>query len=312
MIDKFKKQIQNNKSVKNILLLKNEEFIVEKDYNYNIFLSNEYYWRIYKKIDNISLKQAKKMAYSIFFKFIPNIENMEFLVFEIIKNEFLFIAYNKKEIIDILIKKGFNFEKIKQISLIQFLNIENNEIFRINENYIIESKDNLISLIKNNELNIENLDIENLVSLNYFNLKLFNNTNEIDNNKYNISFFIINILLIIFTSFSIYNNIKINKNIVKYNDFLLSQNNLPNSMIQLNSIYIKYKSLEDKKNNINSIFEILSTLNLLNFDIEIVDNNFNIIVLNNKDELLNKIIIEFNKKNISNYKIENNILKVEI
>lgn len=306
--------MKNN--LKNIFIYKKINKInnIEQQ-KFNIILSNEFYWRRIKKLPKTSIKEAQKLAYSIFYKNIPNIEKYTFKVFKKNQNEFLFLAYDKEKIFNFLndiLSKDLN--KINTITFLDLILINKElEEIEINKNIFIKKINNFYSIFYKTN------DIEN--NKNNFNFseykitKVFNFETSIskNNNKNLFNLFIfLNITLCIFLFMNLFSYKLFFNNAQDKLDKLYQETKLPKTTLQLNNIHSKYLELSTREYNIRKVFEIISILDFKTLNIEIEKEY---IYIKNIKENEKVKIIELIKKN--NIKIdisieEDNLLKVII
>jgi hypothetical protein len=104
----------------------------------NVVLSPEYYWVKRATIPVKHRYKAKLYAASIMEDFIPNGENYEYEVFKTDKaQEFIIIAYDKKEILQLLKEKFYDTKNINSIYWAQTLFNDIKECIKIDKKHTL-------------------------------------------------------------------------------------------------------------------------------------------------------------------------------
>ncbi len=208
----------------------------------NIILSPEFYW--IKKIDIPikSIKDAKKLAKSLF-------DLKGEYVFEAfkIKNTFFAVALPKKLNLNID-KKYINSIRIAQIEFFDF------ECIKVDENYYLRKIDDLIFFFPSSDKNC--ILLEDVLKK----IKLSKHTFSLERMNKTLLIYTVVIFLILNSSFLIktYSNQKEAQKIyIKTREFL-KKNSLPLTSFELESILNELKSKVKKEKNIKKALEIFS------------------------------------------------------
>lgn len=272
--------VSNNKS-KKIFLSSNTK--IYETSKVDIILSPEFYWvRIFEiPVKNIS--QAKAVLPTLFEDLLLKVGDLSYQVIKLEDNKYLCFAYINKKIFEAIKQSGVNLSLVNGIYFAQNECKEFKE-FCVEDKSFLYTNDEILVKVPNEVLSqkIElNEFLQNInLSSNKVDIKLYNNF--LNQKQIYILMFICGIIFVInFLKYFSYSN-EISKENEKIEEIKKS-NNLPSSMIQIDSIINSNKKIaqnEIKKREIleyvlsNPNFEIKSlelqndelTINFLNVD----------------------------------------------
>ncbi|GAB6075070.1 hypothetical protein [Nautilia lithotrophica] len=257
----------------------------------DIILSPQYYW--IKKIDIPlkSLKDAKKIAKSLF-----NLDSS--YIYDAFELDNKFFAYAIKKDLKLNIDKKY----INSIRLAQ-TELYNYDKINVSENHSIQKIDDLLFCFPNVENAPDINDIISKIELSKNTISLYNRINI--NKPLLISVGIIILLINIFFFLGyIQNKYAINK-LNQKKDNLLKKYNLPSTTLQLNSILNNLKKEDKKQTQLRKNLEFITNTPLKNNEEFLnlsYDKNFNLEIKTNRsfDEYFSKKfkVTSFLKNNI--------------
>ncbi len=274
----------------------------------DIILSPEFYWVRIFDIPVKNITQAKAVLPTLFEDILSKVAELSYQVIKLEENKYLCFAYMNKKIFEAIKQSGVN------LSLVNAVYFAQNECkdfhqFIVDDNSFLYTNDNILVKVPNEMLS-QKVDLNEFIhsinlSSNKVNIKLYNNY---FNQKQ------LYILIAILSFVSLINFSKIisySSEISKQNskmEELIKLNNLPSSMIQIDSIINSNKKiaqLEIKKREAleyilsNGSFEIkdlelqndLLNINFLNVDKQKIDEfiskKYKIISSNSQNLILN-------------------------
>ena len=237
------------------VFLDKDYMIGEVDENSSFILSPSFYWIKKEEIPVKSLREAQKVAKSLF-DYLPDSHELKFVVNKK-EDRFLFIAYNPKEILAALKAKGI--KKPNNIYLAQEAFFEKNVL--LNEQEALITVDDIVikvpvSLIQKGledfqKIDLSKLDLKEPIKINYFNV--------IDKEYVKIA------LPLAIISFLFLGEVvmlyKENRSILDKRFQIAKRNNLPLFSMQLDSIKAMLEKKERKqiaiRKRINRLLQIL-------------------------------------------------------
>jgi len=263
---------------------------IKTDEKIDIILSPEFYW---VRIFNIPVKtitQAKDVLPTLFEDILENISDLSYQVLKIEDNKFLCFAYSNKKIYETIKNLGVS------LSLVDGIYFSQNECkdykkFRYENKSFLYTQDNLLIMVPNDIIG-DSVDISKIIdsivlSSNKVNIKLYNNVLNIK------QIYSIVLILCILSIINIYKLFHYKNEIAKIDEKIVNikkTSNLPNSLIQTNSI-LKNNSLKIKR-EVKSREFLEYILNKEKFKFKKIDLNGGIVTVN---------ISNSDKKRIENY-----------
>ncbi|CAA6805310.1 MAG: Unknown protein [uncultured Campylobacterales bacterium] len=225
----------------------------------NVVLSDHYYW--YKK-KNIPVKlsiQAKRVASSLFLEESKN-HNFEYKVIKSGKEEFVFIAYDKSQIIKKLESLGISSEQINKIHFAQIEFAKLKQDLFVNENKTLTSIEGFITTVTKESSNQRHL--ANILKTKKLSSKTINV--KIDDKKYLVfkkSIIALGILSVVLLTHLITSRVLLG-NLKEQQNEIRIKYNLPSTNFELDSIIRKYQKIEDKQMRIRDIIQRVLAVSL--------------------------------------------------
>lgn len=278
----------------------------------DIILSPEFYWvRIFDiPVKNIS--QARAVVPTLFEDLLHDITDLSYQVIKLETNKYLCFAYINQKIYEAIKQSGINLSLVNSIYFAQN-ECKNFKQFYVDDKSFLYTQDEILVKIPK-ELLSEKVDLKNYIeninlSANRVDIKLYSNFLTSKQINMILAFCLI-FIVINFSKYFIYSN-EISNLDKKMQDIKIS-NNLPNSMIQIDSIISSNKKIAQKEiNKREAIYYILSNNDFEIKNIELQNDILNIDFLNVNGKKLEEYIskkykiISTNSSNlISNIKVQ--------
>lgn len=278
----------------------------------DIILSPEFYWvRIFDiPVKNIS--QAKAVIPTLFEDLLQDVTDLSYQVIKLETNKYLCFAYINQKIYEAIKQSGINLSLVNSIYFAQN-ECKNFKQFSVDDKSFLYTQDEILVKIPK-ELLSEKIDlkdyIENInLSANRVDIKLYSNFLTSKQINMILAFCLI-FIVINFSKYFVYSN-EISNLHNKMQDIKIS-NNLPNSMIQIDSIISSNKKIAQKEiTKREAIYYILSNNDFEIKNIELQNDILNIAFLNVNGKKLEEYIskkykiISTNSSNlISNIKVQ--------
>ncbi|MDY3199697.1 MAG: hypothetical protein RBQ84_02005 [Arcobacter sp.] len=278
----------------------------------DIILSPEFYWvRIFDiPVKNIS--QARAVVPTLFEDLLHDITDLSYQVIKLETNKYLCFAYINQKIYEAIKQSGINLSLVNSIYFAQH-ECKNFKQFYVDDKSFLYTQDEILVKIPK-ELLSEKVDLKNYIeninlSANRVDIKLYSNFLTSKQINMILAFCLI-FIVINFSKYFIYSN-EISNLDKKMQDIKIS-NNLPNSMIQIDSIISSNKKIAQKEiNKREAIYYILSNNDFEIKNIELQNDILNIDFLNVNGKKLEEYIskkykiISTNSSNlISNIKVQ--------
>ncbi|MGE0049949.1 MAG: hypothetical protein AB7S49_00330 [Arcobacter sp.] len=278
----------------------------------DIILSPEFYWvRIFDiPVKNIS--QARAVVPTLFEDLLHDITDLSYQVIKLETNKYLCFAYINQKIYEAIKQSGINLSLVNSIYFAQN-ECKNFKQFYVDDKSFLYTQDEILVKIPK-ELLSEKIDLKNYIeninlSANRVDIKLYSNFLTSKQINMILAFCLI-FIVINFSKYFIYSN-EISNLDKKMQDIKIS-NNLPNSMIQIDSIISSNKKIAQKEiNKREAIYYILSNNDFEIKNIELQNDILNIDFLNVNGKKLEEYIskkykiISTNSSNlISNIKVQ--------
>lgn len=271
----------------NLVLNKNNKIFlcsntkIETFFKVDIILSPEFYWvRIFDiPVKNIS--QARNVLPMLFEDIIDSTNELSYQVLKLEENKYLCFAYVNKRIYEAIKDSGIN------LSLVNSVYFAQNECkdfkqFNVDDKSFMYTEDGILVKVPN-DLLLDKLDLNEHInninlSSNKVDIKLYNNILS----RKQIYFISIVCLLVSFINFiKIYDykseSSKIENKINQEKD----RNNLPSSILQVDAIINKYKTIANTEIQKREVFEYILKNN--NFKINSIVLEKDILILNIKN-----------------------------
>lgn len=278
----------------------------------DIILSPEFYWvRIFDiPVKNIS--QARAVVPTLFEDLLHDITDLSYQVIKLETNKYLCFAYINQKIYEAIKQSGINLSLVNSIYFAKH-ECKNFKQFYVDDKSFLYTQDEILVKIPK-ELLSEKIDLKNYIdninlSANRVDIKLYSNFLTSKQINMILAFCLI-FIVINFSKYFIYSN-EISNLDKKMQDIKIS-NNLPNSMIQIDSIISSNKKIAQKEiNKREAIYYILSNNDFEIKNIELQNDILNIDFLNVNGKKLEEYIskkykiISTNSSNlISNIKVQ--------
>ena len=258
----------------------------------DIILSPEFYWVRLFDIPVKNITQAKAVLPTLFEDILVETDELSYQVIKSADNKYLCFAYINKKIFEAVKNSGINLSLVNEIYFAQNECKEYKQ-FSIENNSFLYTNDDILVKIPN-EFLTQKLDLNDVIkninlSSNKIDIKFYNNF--LSSKQIYIVLIICSIISIInFSKYFSYGN-EISKLEQKEEQIKIS-NNLPSSIIQIDSIIKANKKIAQKEINKREIlFYILAN---------------NVVI---KDISLQGDVIDINFLNVDKKKIEEYILK---
>lgn len=300
--------IVSNKSKKIFLSIGSK---ISQTSKVDIILSPEFYWvRIFEiPVKNIS--QAKLVLPRLFEDLIDEIDNLSYQVIKLEENKYLCFAYINQKIFEAIKQSGIN------LSLVNAVYFAQNECkdfsqFFIQDKSFLYTNDGILVKVPNGILN-QSIDLEKVInninlSSNKVSIKLYSNFLTPKQIKVALFFFLV-IFILNFSKYFSYS--KEILNIEEKIENLKKVNNLPNSMIQLDSIISLNKKVSQKEiEKREAIYYILSNKDFEIKNIQLQNSVLSVDFLNIDKEKINQYIS--NKYKIISSTSQNLILNIKV
>ncbi|BAK74209.1 hypothetical protein [Arcobacter sp. L] len=278
----------------------------------DIILSPEFYWvRIFDiPVKNIS--QARAVVPTLFEDLLHDITDLSYQVIKLETNKYLCFAYINQKIYEAIKQSGINLSLVNSIYFAQN-ECKNFKQFYVDDKSFLYTQDEILVKIPKELLSVK-VDLKNYIdninlSANRVDIKLYSNFLTSKQINMILAFCLI-FIVINFSKYFIYSN-EISNLDKKMQDIKIS-NNLPNSMIQIDSIISSNKKIAQKEiNKREAIYYILSNNDFEIKNIELQNDILNIDFLNVNGKKLEEYIskkykiISTNSSNlISNIKVQ--------
>ncbi len=271
---------------KKVFLCKNTKINTQN--KVDIILSPEFYWVRIFNIPVKSIMQARHVLPTLFEDVLENIRELSYQVIKLNDDRFLCFAYENKKIFSAIKDSGVN---LSLVNSVYFAQNECKEIsqFKCDQKAFSYTKDEILVKIPNSLLS-EDIDINEKIqnislSSHKVDIKLYNNLLNSKQIYLIIAACVLFSIVNLFKIFDYENEISsIDKNISS----LKKDNNMPSSMLQLNSIVDTYK--KDTKQEIKKRELIDYIFKFKNADILNIQLNKDVIEINFTNA--NKLLIE--------------------
>lgn len=297
--------IVSNKSKKIFLSTNSRVFENSK---VDIILSPEFYWVRIFEIPVKNIFQAKQIIPTLFEDLIDENGDLSYQVIKLEENKYLCFAYINQKIFEAIKESGLNLSLVNRVYFAQNECKEFSQFF-INGKSFLYTNDGILVKVPN-EVITKSLDLKEVInsinlSSNRVDIKLYNNF--LTPKQINVVLLFCLVLLVLnFSKYFSYSN-EISKIDEKIEN-LKKINNLPTSMIQIDSIISSNKKISQKEiEKREAIFYVLSnkdfevknielqndvlSIDFLNVDkekiIQHVSNKYKIISNNTQDLILN-------------------------
>lgn len=259
----------------------------------DIILSPEFYWVRVFDIPVKSINQAKRVIPSLFEDLVSNSDKLSYKIIKLEENKYLCFGYINENIFEAIKNSGVN------LSLINNVYFAQNECkkfkqFFINNSSFLYTEDGILIKVPNEVIN-QKIDLEkelDNINLSSHKIEIKFYKNSLDRKYINIILFCCILIFVVnLSKYFIYSN-EISK-IDKQIENLKKINNLPSSMIQINSILNANKKILQKEiNNREAIYYVLLKDKFVVSDFSLEGEFLNINFKNvNKDEV-EKYILE--------------------
>lgn len=278
----------------------------------DIILSPEFYWVRVFKLPVKSITQAKTVIPSLFEDLIVDNDKLSYYIIKIEENKYLCFAYINQNIFEAIKNSGINISLINNIYFAQNECIEFKE-FYINNSSFLYTEDKILVKVPNEILSYK-FQLENV--LNNINLsshkvdvKFYNNSLE-KGQIFLILFCCLFVFLVNISKYFLYSNEIYN--IDKQIENMKIENNLPSSMLQVNSILnSNEKILQKEIIKRDAIYYLVSNSKFTVKEISLDNDLLNIYFEGvNKDEVESYISKKYKidliniKENIINIKVQ--------
>lgn len=297
--------IVSNKSKKIFLSTNSRVFENSK---VDIILSPEFYWVRIFEIPVKNIFQAKQIIPTLFEDLIDENEDLSYQVIKLEENKYLCFAYINQKIFEAIKESGLNLSLVNRVYFAQNECKEFSQFFIDGKSFLYTNDGILVKVP--NEVITKSLDLKEVInsinlSSNRIDIKLYNNF--LTPKQINVVLLFCLVLLVLnFSKYFSYSN-EISKIDEKIEN-LKKINNLPTSMIQIDSIISSNKKISQKEiEKREAIFYVLSnkdfevknielqndvlSIDFLNVDkekiIQHVSNKYKIISNNTQDLILN-------------------------
>lgn len=297
--------IVSNKSKKIFLSTNSRVFENSK---VDIILSPEFYWVRIFEIPVKNIFQAKQIIPTLFEDLIDENEDLSYQVIKLEENKYLCFAYINQKIFEAIKESGLNLSLVNRVYFAQNECKEFSQFFIDGKSFLYTNDGILVKIP--NEVITKSLDLKEVInsinlSSNRVDIKLYNNF--LTPKQINVVLLFCLVLLVLnFSKYFSYSN-EISKIDEKIEN-LKKINNLPTSMIQIDSIISSNKKISQKEiEKREAIFYVLSnkdfevknielqndvlSIDFLNVDkekiIQHVSNKYKIISNNTQDLILN-------------------------
>lgn len=297
--------IVSNKSKKIFLSTNSRVFENSK---VDIILSPEFYWVRIFEIPVKNIFQAKQIIPTLFEDLIDENGDLSYQVIKLEENKYLCFAYINQKIFEAIKESGLNLSLVNRVYFAQNECKEFSQFFIDGKSFLYTNDGILVKVP--NEVITESLDLKEVInsinlSSNRVDIKLYNNF--LTPKQINVVLLFCLVLLVLnFSKYFSYSN-EISKIDEKIEN-LKKINNLPTSMIQIDSIISSNKKISQKEiEKREAIFYVLSnkdfevknielqndvlSIDFLNVDkekiIQHVSNKYKIISNNTQDLILN-------------------------
>lgn len=297
--------IVSNKSKKIFLSTNSRVFENSK---VDIILSPEFYWVRIFEIPVKNIFQAKQIIPTLFEDLIDENEDLSYQVIKLEENKYLCFAYINQKIFEAIKESGLNLSLVNRVYFAQNECKEFSQFFIDGKSFLYTNDGILVKVP--NEVITKSLDLKEVInsinlSSNRVDIKLYNNF--LTPKQINVVLLFCLVLLVLnFSKYFSYSN-EISKIDEKIEN-LKKINNLPTSMIQIDSIISSNKKISQKEiEKREAIFYVLSnkdfevknielqndvlSIDFLNVDkekiIQHVSNKYKIISNNTQDLILN-------------------------
>ena len=297
--------IVSNKSKKIFLSTNSRVFENSK---VDIILSPEFYWVRIFEIPVKNIFQVKQIIPTLFEDLIDENEDLSYQVIKLEENKYLCFAYINQKIFEAIKESGLNLSLVNRVYFAQNECKEFSQFFIDGKSFLYTNDGILVKVP--NEVITKSLDLKEVInsinlSSNRVDIKLYNNF--LTPKQINVVLLFCLVLLVLnFSKYFSYSN-EISKIDEKIEN-LKKINNLPTSMIQIDSIISSNKKISQKEiEKREAIFYVLSnkdfevknielqndvlSIDFLNVDkekiIQHVSNKYKIISNNTQDLILN-------------------------
>lgn len=259
----------------------------------DIILSPEFYWVRVFDIPVKSINQAKSVIPSLFEDLVSNSDKLSYKIIKLEENKYLCFGYINENIFEAIKNSGVNLSLINNVYFAQNECKEFKQFF-INNSSFLYTEDGILIKVPNEVIN-QKIDLEkelDNINLSSHKIEIKFYKNSLDRKYINIILFCCILIFVVnLSKYFVYSN-EISK-IDKQIENLKKINNLPSSMIQINSILNTNKKILQKEiNNREAIYYLLSKDKFVVSDFSLEGEFLNINFKNvNKDEV-EKYILE--------------------
>ncbi len=267
------------KSKKNPIYFITKNFSAKISKKCILVLSPEFYWA--KKV-NLNVKytfEAAKMAPSVFDGILPN-GSYKYKVFKLDKNEFVFIAFDIKQILNDLEHIGISLQTIDKIYTIQSELLNKDIFLKADDKHAIVSFEGIATYIPLKLLNTETQTSINDVlkdkklSSNYIYSRSFQNL-QIGSKDMNLILW----FLVVLATILLLNMLKIQKErkfLAEEKSNIIQRYHLPTTSFQIKSIQRELSRIDAKQNSLKEAIDYLGKFKLSkeeHFDMLIYENS---------------------------------------
>lgn len=284
---------------------------IEVSHKVDIILSPEFYWVRIFDIPVKNITQARHVFPTLFEDILDNVTDFSYQAIKLDENKYLCFAYINKKIYEAIKNSGINLSFVNSVYFAQN-ECRNFKQFTVEDKSFLYTHDDILVKVPNGILS-EDIDLNKNqdqinLSNNKIDIKLYNN---ILSSKQIYLIVAVSLLVSIINFAKIYDY----KNSISLLDEKIGlekeKSNLPSSMIQVDSIINKYKSISDQEIKKREVLSYL--LGNSNFKVDNISLEKDILTLVYQNSDKTKVEEYINKKyKIISSKIENLDLYIRI
>lgn len=284
---------------------------IEVSHKVDIILSPEFYWVRIFDIPVKNITQARHVFPTLFEDILDNVTDLSYQAIKLDENKYLCFAYINKKIYEAIKNSGINLSFVNSVYFAQN-ECKNFKQFTVEDKSFLYTHDDILVKVPNGILS-EDIDLNKNqdqinLSNNKVDIKLYNN---ILSSKQIYLIVAVSLLVSIINFAKIYDY----KNSISLLDEKIGlekeKSNLPSSMIQVDSIINKYKSISDQEIKKREVLSYL--LGNSNFKVDNISLEKDILTLVYQNSDKTKVEEYINKKyKIISSKIENLDLYIRI
>lgn len=284
---------------------------IEVSHKVDIILSPEFYWVRIFDIPVKNITQARHVFPTLFEDILDNVTDLSYQAIKLDENKYLCFAYINKKIYEAIKNSGINLSFVNSVYFAQN-ECRNFKQFTVEDKSFLYTHDDILVKVPNGILS-EDIDLNKNqdqinLSNNKVDIKLYNN---ILSSKQIYLIVAVSLLVSIINFAKIYDY----KNSISLLDEKIGlekeKSNLPSSMIQVDSIINKYKSISDQEIKKREVLSYL--LGNSNFKVDNISLEKDILTLVYQNSDKTKVEEYINKKyKIISSKIENLDLYIRI